>query len=216
MRTTVVILTKLPGFLPVKSRLVPVLGEAGARAAYLEMLRDTAAAARRLDARPVVAYSPPDADPHAALPDLGPCRFLPLRSTGGAACLEEALEQAFVGAPLVALGGDAPDLPATTLRQAADAAAQGQAALVPTGDGGFSCLALPRPAPGLASAFGYGSDRACDELAAFLAARRVAVALLPPWPDVDTPPQYLAWRARRADAPPLGGVARFPLPESAR
>jgi glycosyltransferase A (GT-A) superfamily protein (DUF2064 family) len=51
---TVVILTKLPGHLPVKTRLVPALGEAGARAVYLEMLRETLALARCVTPRPIV------------------------------------------------------------------------------------------------------------------------------------------------------------------
>ena len=40
---TVVLLTKLPGLMPVKTRLVPLLGEEGAREAYVEMLERSVA-----------------------------------------------------------------------------------------------------------------------------------------------------------------------------
>ena len=66
MSATVVVLTKLPGRLPVKTRLVPLLGEQGAARFYIEMLEATIRLARTLDPDPVLAYSPPDADPRAA------------------------------------------------------------------------------------------------------------------------------------------------------
>lgn len=196
MRTTVVILTKLPGLLPVKTRLWPVLGEAGARDFYVGMVRDTVDLVRTLGPRPVLAYSPPDGDPRAAFPGIGECAFLPVHGANGAACLEEALAAADEGVPLVALGGDAPDLPAARLLEVAAALDRHDAAFVPTGDGGFSCLGLRRPVAGLAGAFRYGGDDALAALEAFLATRGLTSVRLAPWPDVDTPEDLAAYRAR--------------------
>jgi glycosyltransferase A (GT-A) superfamily protein (DUF2064 family) len=198
VRATVVILTKLPGLLPVKTRLWPVLGEAGARDLYAAMVRDTVALARTLAPRPVLAYSPPEGDPRAALPGVADCAFLPVGADGGGACLEEALFAAYEGEPLVALGGDAPDLPPERLHEVAAALAIHDAAFVPTGDGGFSCLGLRRPVLGLARAFRYGGDDALAALEAFLAARGHSSTRLASWPDIDTPEDLAAYRARLA------------------
>jgi uncharacterized protein len=209
VQATVVVLTKVPGALPVKTRLVPLLGEAGARDLHCAMLRETLVRARVLDPVPTVACSPPDVDPRAGLPGLGPCTYLRLAATGGAACLEEALARSYAGLPLVALGADAPDLPEDLLRSAARAAAEGDAALVPTPDGGFSCLALPRPFPGLGGAFRFGGGDSCTAVAAFLERQEVAVRRLPEWPDVDTPDDLARWRRR-------GGGQRPPGPPEVR
>ncbi|MHC4137203.1 MAG: TIGR04282 family arsenosugar biosynthesis glycosyltransferase [Planctomycetota bacterium] len=197
MPATVVILTKLPGHLPVKTRLVPALGEAGARAVYLEMLHDTVALARRLTSRPILAYSPPDATPD--LPGIDGCELRPVAGDDGATCLENALADAYVvGNPLLALGGDAPDLPLARLAQVVATLRddRADAVLVPTDDGGFSCLGLRRPVPGLARGFRYGSADSLASLRAFLAAQGLVTAVLEPWPDIDTPQDLEAYRNR--------------------
>ncbi|MDH3591794.1 MAG: DUF2064 domain-containing protein, partial [Planctomycetota bacterium] len=138
MPATVVVLTKLPEFLPVKTRLVPLLGEAAARAFYEECLRETIALARSFSGSVRIAYSPAHAEPPG--PD-----YVPVAGDDGATCLERALHDAYEGQPLVALGGDAPDLPRARLEEAVAELARCDAVLVPTGDGGFSCLALNEP-----------------------------------------------------------------------
>ena len=194
MRATVVILTKLPGVLPVKTRLYPILGEAGARAFYVESLRRAVALALVFDISPRLAYSPPDADAEKALP--GFWGLVPVEGDDGATCLEQALADAYRGMRLVALGGDAPDLPAGRVAEALTALEQHDAAFVPTGDGGFSCLALRKPVPGLSAGFTYGGDDALASLTAWLESEGRSVAHVEPWPDVDTPDDYRAWLAR--------------------
>lgn len=196
MPATVVILTKLPGHLPVKTRLVPALGEAGARAIYLEMLRETVALARCVTPSPILAYSPPDATPD--LPGVEGCELRPVVGDDGATCLENALADAYGGDPLLALGGDAPDLPLERLEQVIDALGDdgADAVLVPTGDGGFSCLGLRRPVPGLARGFRYGSADALAGLRTFLREQGLVTAVLAPWPDIDTPEDLAAYRNR--------------------
>ena len=198
MRATVVILTKLPGALPVKTRLHPLLGAAGATAFYVDSLRRAVELARGFDPAPRLAYSPADADAIAALP--GFCGLVPVHGGDGAACLEQALLDAYGGVPLLALGGDAPDLPPARVEAALAALAQHDAAFVPTGDGGFSCLALREPAPGLAAGFTFGGDNALGALTAWLRSRGRSVAHVAPWPDVDTPDDYRAWIARRRNS----------------
>ncbi|MHC4342062.1 MAG: DUF2064 domain-containing protein [Planctomycetota bacterium] len=102
------------------------------------MLAQTIALARRIDPRPTIAYSPPDADPG----DFPGCSLLPVAGDDGAICLENALREAFTGTPLVALGGDAPDLPPERLEEVVRKLEDYDAVFVPTFDGGFSCLGL--------------------------------------------------------------------------
>jgi glycosyltransferase A (GT-A) superfamily protein (DUF2064 family) len=195
---TVVVLTKLPGCLPVKTRLAGRLGVGGARDAYERMLADTLDLARRFDPEPVVAYSPPHADPRAALPWVRGVRFAPVEGDDGATCLENALRDAYRRRPLVALGGDAPDLPASHVADALRRLDEADVVVVPTGDGGFSCLVLRRPVEGLAVGLAYGAPDALEGLAGFLEARGLGVARTEPWPDIDTPEHFEAWQARRA------------------
>ena len=196
MRATVVILTKLPGHLPVKTRLAPLLGERGAIEFHLEALRRTIELARRFDDRPTLATSPFDADPAAALPGMPDCRLAPVVGGDGAACLENALAAAHAGLPLVALGADAPDLPPERIEKALALLRRYDAAMVPTRDGGFSCLALRAPAPGLAEGFGYGDADAFASLCRWFDRRGLSVAELEPWDDVDTPADYEAYVRR--------------------
>lgn len=207
---TVVVLTKLPGYLQVKTRLVPTLGEDGARRLYLEMLGATLALVGPFSrGRPIVAYSPAEAgswEARAALPGIGPdaCTLRPVRGRDAAVCLENALADAFAdrGGPLLALGGDAPDLPRGRIEAALEALRSHDGVLVPTPDGGFSCLGLREPAPGLAAAFTYGGTDACSRLRAFFADRGLRAEVLEPWPDVDTPEDLAAYRKRARGAGP--------------
>ncbi len=192
MSVTVVVLTKLSSRLPVKTRLIPLLGEDGARAFYDECLAATVARAREFTDDVVVAYSPADAPAPAA-------HFKPVAGGDGAACLERALHQEYRGRPLIALGGDAPDLPLDHLRSLNERLRTVDVAFVPTGDGGFSALATRTPLAGLADGFLYGGDDALSSLRSFLEARGFAVGFVAPWPDIDTPAHYAAYRARCGD-----------------
>lgn len=198
MRATVVILTKLPGHLPVKTRLQPLLGEQGAIDFHLEALRDTLVLALRYDEQPTIATSPFDADPHAALPDMPRCRMMPVAGEDGATCLENALALTNDGKPLIALGADAPDLPAARIDKALDMLRWFEVVVVPTSDGGFSCLVTKEPLTGLAGAFEYGGDDAFKTLCLWLDRRGYSTGQLDPWDDIDTPEDYHAYRARRA------------------
>lgn len=197
MRATVVILTKLPGYLPIKTRLHPLLGEHGAIEFHREALALTITMAQRFDEEPLLATSPFDADPKAALPDLPRSKFLPVRGEDGATCLENALALAFAGRPLVALGADSPDLPPERIEQALELMDKCDAVFVPTSDGGFSCLVIREPIQGLAKGFEYGGTTALTSLQAWLGSKGRTVRLLDPWEDIDTPEQYRSYRAVR-------------------
>ncbi len=196
MKATLVVLTKLPGLLPVKTRLWPWLGPARAEGLYRWMLFETVSRLHRLGT-PVVAFSPPDANPVETMPWLEHCELLPTPGRDGAECLEYAIGAAHRGDPLVVVGGDTPDLPLAWIGDAVRALVVADVALVPSLDGGFSCLALREPLPGLARRVRFGDAGALDALRRFVADERRSSVLLPPWPDVDTRADVLALLRRR-------------------
>jgi glycosyltransferase A (GT-A) superfamily protein (DUF2064 family) len=200
VQATVVILTKLPGHLPIKTRLHPLLGREGAEAFYLESLARTIRMAHAFCAEPILATSPEGVDPASVLVDLPACRMAAVAGGNGAVCLENALALAPEGLPVVALGGDAPDLPAERVAQALERLADCDAAFVPTPDGGFSCMALRRPVPGIAASFPYGGGDALASLERWLSGRGLSSARVASWPDVDTPADYEAFRKRDVGA----------------
>lgn len=197
MSPTVVILTKLPGCLPVKTRLEPLLGRPGAQRAYRDMLSSTLEIARCFDPVPTIAFSPPDARPQEALALAPPVRWLPVEGEEGGICLERAIAAVYRGSSILALGGDVPDLPIALVEQTLLGLEEHDAMFIPTDDGGFSALALRRPVKALASGFRFGGDNSLDSLRGYLRSRRLRVGTSAPWPDVDTPEQFQAWQRRR-------------------
>lgn len=201
MQSTVVILVKVPGHLPVKTRLAATMGEAKARAVFAEMLAHCVELARQFDPTPTLAFSPPEADGAKLLGPFTDVRYLPVCGADGATCLEAAVQMAYRGQPLIALGGDAPDLPAGRLKDALAALARADASFVPSGDGGFSALVLREPRPGLAAGFHFGAGNALGSLLTYFQSLGLRVHCTEPWPDVDTPADLAAWRARAAANP---------------
>jgi glycosyltransferase A (GT-A) superfamily protein (DUF2064 family) len=186
--------------MPVKTRLIPLLGEQGAIDFYLKSLAWTITLAGDYCDLPLVATSPRDVDPATVLRDLPPCRTVAIEGDDGAVCLENALACCEPGEPIVALGADAPDLPFELVDAALRALEDHDAAFVPTPDGGFSCLALKKAVPGIADGFSYGGDDALVSLEGWMQERGLFSTRVEPWPDVDTPEDYKAWQNRAAKA----------------
>lgn len=114
------------------------------------------------------------------------------------------------GRPLVLLGADSPDLPAAHMQHALREVAGGRAAMVPTPDGGYCLLAIPRPLPALFEGVDWGSPHVASQTRD--AARRCGLELveLPPAPDIDTADDLRALRQRLVGAcdPALRQLAR--------
>ena len=161
------------------------------------MLAETVRTLRTLGT-PTLAYSPPDCAPLEVFPEHDDCAFLPVHGDDAASCLDDAISKV-PDAPLLLVGGDAPDLPRARLVAALDAAVGGaDAAIVPSPDGGFVALAMRRPELRLGAAFRFGGRHAAAEVAAELLQRGRRLVELDPWSDVDTPADLCAWRRRCA------------------
>ena len=195
----------------VKTRLAAALGADAACALYRAFVLDLA---ERLAALPYAvtwAYTPPDAPFPELLPGAG-CRpqrgrDLGERLTGAigeefaagpgpvvaigadaphipAAALAEEL--AAGPAPVLAIGADAPHIPAAALAEGAAALTHGaDVVLGPAADGGYYLIGLRGPAPGLFAGIAWGTAGVLEATLARAAAAGLAVHLLSPSFDVD-------------------------------
>ena len=191
----------LPG--QVKTRLCPPLSHDEAAGLYRCFLLDKIQQVRALErARPVIAYAPEDAGQifGAMAPDL---ELLPqrgadlgVRLTG---ILERLLGSGHDGA--VAIDSDTPTLPVRLLQQAVDRLADDpelDVVLGPTEDGGYYLIGLKAPQPVLFTDMPWSTSDVLPETVRRAAGRRLRLAQLPPWYDVDTSEDLNRLRAELA------------------
>jgi len=200
----------LPG--QVKTRLCPPLSPDEAAGLYRCFLLDKIQQVRALArARPVIAYAPEEAGQifGTMAPDL---ELLPqrgadlgVRLTG---ILERLLEAGHDGA--VAIDSDTPTLPIHLLQQAVDRLADDPAldgVLGPTEDGGYYLIGLKAPQPVLFTDMPWSTADVLPETIRRAEGRRLRLAQLRPWYDVDTPEDLDRLRSELASTEAL--VAPF-------
>lgn len=207
MTPAVAVMTKVPGAVPVKSRLHAALGADGATVLYRAFLLDRLDALAALDGvAGVVAFTPPDAA--AAMAALAPAGLRLLPQRGGdlgdrmAALLDGLLAEGHPAA--VAMGADSPTLPMAWVSEAVRvlAARAADLALGPADDGGYYLIGLHAPCPRLFRDVPWST---ADVAAVTLERAREAglrVHLLPRWFDVDTEADL---RRLEADLSAAGG-----------
>ena len=99
------------------------------------------------------------------------------------------------GPAAIAIGADAPALPARFLEAARAALRDHDAVLGPADDGGFYLLALRRCPAGLLDGLPWSAADTCARTLSRLRERGFRTALLEPWFDVDRPEDLLRLRA---------------------
>jgi rSAM/selenodomain-associated transferase 1 len=187
----VVVMAKIPGLEPVKSRLHRSLEPAMATLLYRCFLLD------RLDdvlglagVRPVLACSPPSARAQAAALAPAGYRLVPQRGADLGARMSSVLAGLLAeGHPgAILMGADSPTLPMTHVAEAVRILAENRADLVigPAEDGGYYLIGLRRPQPALFADMPWSTDRIMELTTA--RARRLGLRMhvLPEWFDVDT------------------------------
>lgn len=209
-------MTKVPGAVPVKSRLHAALGPERATALYRCFLLDRLDALAALaDIVPVVACTPPEAEP--AMRALAPCG-LRVRPQRGAdlgermrALLDDLLADGHPAA--LALGADSPTLPMAWVADAVRALAGKAAdlALGPTEDGGYYLIGLRAPCPALFREVPWSTHDVARVTLDRARAAGLRVRLLPRWYDVDTPEDLKRLRAELRTAEPGGRAPRRTL-----
>lgn len=133
-----------------KTRLIPLLGEAGAARLHERMLRRTLRTARRSGIGPVHLYCAPDCNAAFFRPFAARLR-LHDQAVGD---LGERMHAAFRDAlrrhrRAILIGSDCPALRPQDLRAAAGALGSASAVLCPAEDGGYPLIGLRRAAPRL-------------------------------------------------------------------
>jgi rSAM/selenodomain-associated transferase 1 len=156
----------------VKTRLIPLLGEAGAARLHARLVSRALATARAARLGPVALWS----TRHQRGADLG-ARMLHAFRHG----LRRARQ-------VVLIGADCPALRARDLRRAARWLAGGaDAVLAPAADGGYALIALRRIVPRLFEGIEWGGAQVMAETRARLAALGWRWRELPQTWDVDRP-----------------------------
>jgi len=175
-----------------KTRLVPGVGPDGAALLARGFLADTWSLVNAVEGlRPILVTTDPSAD-HGLRADIE------VQDQGDGDLgdrLERGLRTALEHAPAaIAIGADAPGMPAELLAAALIAVREHPAALGPTEDGGFWGLGLQACPPGLFAGVPWSTPRTARATRDRLRARGIAVADLPSWWDVDTATDLLRWR----------------------
>lgn len=184
-----VIMTKDPSALPIKTRLSASMGEETTRGLYRAFLLDLMHTIAVAGLRPVVSLCPPGNEP-GFYDWLGETPVV-IPQTGddmGARILGSlASAMALCPGPVVAIASDVPDLPGDHLLAAMSALGSTDAVAGPSSDGGFNLLGLRRDVidPTMLDGMPWSTGSAMGYLAETLEARGVTLTTLPPWHDVD-------------------------------
>ena len=206
-------MAKVPGAVPVKSRLHGALGVEAATELYRCFLLD------RLDALagvrgivPVVAFTPPEA--MHVMASLAPgFQLLAQRGDDLGARLASVIDTLLGDghAAVVATDADSPTLPMTYVERAAATLAAGEADVVigPSDDGGYYLVGVRRPCAGLFDGVPWSTSRTRATTVARAEALGLRVSLLPSWFDVDTAEDLARLRAELGTRRTPGRTARF-------
>jgi rSAM/selenodomain-associated transferase 1 len=212
----VAIMAKAPRPGAVKTRLCPPLLAAEAAALYRCFLLDKIAAVQALvGARPVVAYTPDEAQAEFAL--LAPSFTLvaqrgPDLGTRLHATLAGLLAAGHPGA--IAVDSDTPTLPREFLQQAVDYLTQPgpDVVLGPTEDGGYYLIGVRAAHRALFDSVPWSTSAVLEVTLGRAAAAGLKAVCMPAWFDVDTPDDLRRLQTALDGGPPAeeaGQTGRF-------
>ena len=196
----VAIMAKAPVPGLAKTRLIPLLGAAGAARAQRGFALQTLATARAASTGNVTLWCAPDASHRF---------FRALSSRCGVSTLDQPegdLGHRMASAmalhfkrtphtPLLIVGTDCPALTPGHLQQAADALQSVDAVLIPAEDGGYVLIGLRRPLPEAFARVAWSSPQVMAQTRERLRAAGASWHELPALWDVDEPPDWLRWRS---------------------
>jgi hypothetical protein len=193
-----IIFAKQPSPGQVKTRLCPPLSPRGAARLYGQFLEDVLEEMARLPRiKLALAYTPASA--RSFFRNLAPPGVRLVAQAGKD--LGERLQMAFnwgfaEGAGTVLIrNSDSPDLPGSLVMEAWTVLEQGPArvALGPCPDGGYYLVGLRRPQPELFQGITWSGSTVLAATLAQAQKSGLPVQLLPPWPDLDTFDDLLAF-----------------------
>ncbi len=188
----VAVFAKAPVAGEVKTRLVPLLGEAAAAELHETLVRRALATAREAGLGPVSLW---------CTPDTGHPFFAACAAEFGAALQEQrgghlgermarAFERLLANGPALLVGSDCPSLLASDLRAAATSLATHDAVVQPAEDGGYVLVGLARPVRGLFELIRWGEADVMRDTRDRLRSAGATWRELPMRWDIDRPEDY--------------------------
>lgn len=205
------IMARIPVSGRVKTRLVPPLTHAEAARLYAGFLRDTIDRLDRIGGiRPFVACTPPAAEDFFAaivpagfscIPQAGDDLGERLASVAGALFSRGATTA-------VLCDSDSPTLPGRYIAAAFRRLGEADVVIGPCADGGYYLIGMRRHEPRLFAAIPWSSPEVTEQTVAAAGDLGLAVSLLPPWYDVDTPADISRLCREVATLPEECGIAR--------
>jgi len=190
-RTDFVLLVKNPAPGAVKSRLAAVTGDARAAGLYRLFVLDMLASFEKASVSPVICFHPPKAA--AAIREwLGPrYHFLAQRGDDHPARLRHAFEDLFAegAGKVIVFASDLPDLPAKIIKQAGRELKKAGTVIGPCADGGYYAIGFRRESfvPEAFEGIAWSTVETLYQTVGTLVLAGHRPALLPEWPDIDTP-----------------------------
>jgi len=192
MSTWGVLFAKNPEPGKVKTRLQTHCSPEEAAALYQAFIRDCATTLAASSAeRKVVAYAPANAGPamQELLAIIGDFEFLPQPELDLGRRMAQVAQRSFErGAErTVIIGSDSPSLPAPYLNMAFDLLKERDVVLGPSTDGGYYLVGLRADRNEIFTGVEWSTGRVLEQTLDKLGLQ--SLGLLPPWYDVDTPPE---------------------------
>jgi len=188
-----------------KTRLVPLLGEAGAARAQRGFILRTLATARVAAIGPVTLWCAPD-DTHRLFRLLRGRQGVDTRIQANGDLglrMRVAMQGHFERTPhrpWIVVGTDCPVLTPSHLQAMADALQCHSAVVLPAEDGGYVALGLARSCPAVFEGVDWSTPQVLAQTRERLRNSGVDWTELEPLWDVDEPADWLRWRARTAQS----------------
>jgi hypothetical protein len=210
-RPAVVVFARAPVAGRTKTRLIPALGPERTAELYRCFLLDIVDRLRGVPADIIVAAAEQDdaAPLSAALGGRGRLAVEFMVQSGsdlGERILNAVRHTLSQGRPAtVVIGTDAPDLPADVMGKALDLIGSHDLVVGPCSDGGYYLIGLRAAMPSLFRGMRWSHDSVLSETIKRAEELGLAVALLEPWEDVDTPDDLHRLRERLTRHVTAGG-----------
>lgn len=183
---TIALFAKYPHAGQAKTRLAPLLGEAGAAEVHRKLVEKTLATMRASGLPFVVHFT---GAPREAFAEwLGD--DVPLVEQGEG---DLGARLARVEAPAILLGADIPGLRVEHLAAAAEALAESPVVIGPASDGGYYLIGFTTEMPFLWRDMPWGTERVLASTETRLQAHKVTYRLLDALDDCDRPEDLAAW-----------------------
>jgi hypothetical protein len=200
MSDRIIVFTRYPEAGKAKTRLIPVLGAEGAAALHQQLTEHTLIQVQQFQQQAPISVEVRFAGGDQVLMQawLGPDLCYVSQGEGDLGDrMARSFQTAFAAGErrTLIIGTDCPDLDAKILIQAFAALEHTDLILGPAIDGGYYLIGLRRPIPELFVGIAWSTAQVRQRTIEIAEQLGLAIALLPPLSDIDTPADLQTWQA---------------------